>query len=99
MKRISFIFLFLLSVAGLLLLGGCASIPTDIERSESRALQGTETTRLGKIAQPLLKAHPGESGFRPLRNGVDALLARIVLAEAAERSAAAWFGHSVIATT
>ena len=34
----------------------------------------------------MLKAHPGESGFRPLRNGVDALLARMVLAEAAERS-------------
>jgi putative cardiolipin synthase len=69
-----------------LLLGGCASLPTNIERGESHALSGTEATRLGQIAQPLLKAHPGESGFRPLRNGVDALLARIVLAEVAERT-------------
>ena len=37
-------------------------------------------------SQRRCKAHPGESGFRPLRSGVDALLARIVLAEAAERS-------------
>jgi putative cardiolipin synthase len=73
-------------VAALLLVGSCASIPENIERSESHALSGTETTWLGRMAQPLLKAHPGESGFLPLRSGVDALLARMVLAEAAERS-------------
>ncbi len=33
-----------------------------------------------------LQTHPGQSGFRPLRSGVDALLARIVLADAAQRS-------------
>jgi putative cardiolipin synthase len=75
-----------LTIAALLLVSGCASLPTNIERSESNALRGTEATRLGQIAQPLLKEHPGESGFRPLRNGVDALLARIVLAEVTERS-------------
>jgi len=73
-------------VAALLLAGGCASLPTDIERTESHALRGTETTRLGRIGLAMLKAHPGESGFRPLPNGVDALLARLVQAEAAERS-------------
>ena len=75
-----------LTVAALLLVSGCASLPAHIERSESHALRDTETTRLGQIAQPLLKAHPGESGFRPLSNGVDALLARLVLAEVAERT-------------
>jgi putative cardiolipin synthase len=75
-----------LTAAALLLVSGCASLPTDIERSESHALRDTETTRLGRIGQAMLKAHPGESGFRPLRNGVDALLLRIALAEAAERS-------------
>ena len=69
-----------------LLVSGCASLPENTGRSESHALHGTETTRLGQIAQPMLKAHPGESGFRPLRSGVDALLARMVLAEAAERT-------------
>ena len=75
-----------LTVTALLLVGGCASLPDHTEYSESHALHGTETTRLGQIGQAMLKAHPGESGFRPLRNGVDALLWRIVLAEAAERS-------------
>ena len=69
-----------------LLVGGCASLPADFKRSESHVLRDTETTRLGQVAQPLLKAHPGESGFLPLRSGVDALLARMVLAEAAERT-------------
>jgi cardiolipin synthase C len=75
-----------LAITALLFVSGCASLPANIERSESHALRGTETTHLGRIAQPMLKAHPGESGFRPLRNGVDALLARLVLAEVAERT-------------
>lgn len=70
----------------LLLIGGCASLPSNIERTESRAFHDTATTRLGQISQAALMAHPGDSSFRPLQNGVDALLARIVLAEAAERS-------------
>jgi putative cardiolipin synthase len=74
------------AVAGLLLVSGCGGLPDYIERSESHALRDTETTRLGRTGQAMLKAHPGESGFRPLRNGVDALLLRMVLAEAAERS-------------
>lgn len=69
-----------------MLASGCASLPENIGRSESHALSGTETTMLGRIAQPMLKAHPGESGFIPLPNGVDALLARMALAEAAERT-------------
>jgi cardiolipin synthase C len=73
-------------LAATLLIGGCASLPENIERTESHALSGTETTRLGRIAQPMLKAHPGESGFLPLQNGIDALLARMVLAEMAERT-------------
>jgi len=76
----------LLFAVAVLLVSGCASLPANIERSESHALSGTETTLLGQISQPLLQAHPSESGFRPLRKGVDALLARLVLAEAAERS-------------
>jgi len=75
-----------IAVAALLLASACAELPAHIERSESHALRGTKTTLLGRIGEALLKTHPGESGFRPLRNGVDALLWRMVLAEAAERS-------------
>jgi putative cardiolipin synthase len=69
-----------------LLLAGCASLPEDIERAESHAIRDTETTRLAQVRQSILKGHPGESAFLPLPSGVDALLARIVLAEAAQRT-------------
>jgi putative cardiolipin synthase len=69
-----------------LIAGGCARLPVDYERSVSHALQDTGQTRLGRSGRAALQAHPGDSAFRPLANGVDALLARIHLAEAAERS-------------
>jgi len=69
-----------------LLLGGCVSLPSNIERTESHALQDTAATRLGQASQVILKSDSGESSFRLLERGVDAMLARIVLAEAAERS-------------
>jgi putative cardiolipin synthase len=69
-----------------LIFNGCASLPTDVVRDESHALQDTATTMLGRQSQAALQTHPDQSGFRPLRSGVDALLARVVLAEAAQRS-------------
>ncbi|MCE9658337.1 MAG: phospholipase D family protein [Burkholderiales bacterium] len=75
-----------IAIVVLLLMGGCASLPAGYERTESRALEDTASTTLGRSAAELLKAHPGQSGFRPLPNGVDALLVRMVLAERAERS-------------
>lgn len=65
---------------------GCASLPDNVARNESHAVQDTAATILGRQSQAELLAHPGQSGFRPLSSGVDALLARVVLAEAAERS-------------
>ena len=56
------------------------------ERSESHALQDTASTALGQAGREPLQAHPGQSAFRPLPSGVDALVARMLLAEAAERS-------------
>jgi putative cardiolipin synthase len=65
---------------------GCASLPSGIEQAESHALRDTGTTRLAKVRESVLSGHPGESAFLPLPGGVDALLARIALAEAAERA-------------
>ncbi len=76
----------LLLAAALLAVGGCARLPIDYERSVSHALQDTAQTRLGRSGRAALQAHLGDSAFRPLADGVDALLARIHLAEAAERS-------------
>jgi putative cardiolipin synthase len=79
--------LWLVAVAATLLLGGCVSLPSNIERSESHALQDTGSTRLGQASRGILQSHPGDSSsFRLLERGVDAMLARIVLAETAERS-------------
>ena len=69
-----------------LLLAGCASLPPAGERVESHALRDTGSTRLAQARDSILKGHPGENAFLPLASGVDALLARIALAEAAERS-------------
>jgi putative cardiolipin synthase len=67
-------------------LSGCASLPSNDARTESHALQDTASTFLGRQSHAELQAHPGQSAFRPLKSGVDALLARVVLAEAAQRS-------------
>jgi putative cardiolipin synthase len=72
-------------VTAALLLAGCAGLPS-VERAESHALPGAEATRLAKARDSILSTHPGESAFLPLVSGVDALLARIALAEVAERT-------------
>ena len=68
------------------ILGGCAGLPTDIERPHSSALADTAATRLGRALTPLAAANPGKSGIHALDNARDAFAARVVLARAAERS-------------
>ncbi|MBA2960924.1 MULTISPECIES: phospholipase D family protein [Ramlibacter] len=80
----SFLGVFVLLAA--LLGGGCASLPVDFERVESHALADTKDTSLGREVAGTPAIQAGQSTFRPLPRGVDALLARIVLAGAAERS-------------
>lgn len=49
-------------------------------------LQDTSDTRLGKAALPMVQAHPGKSGVFALSDGRDAFAARVLLADASERS-------------
>ena len=70
----------------LFVLSACATLPTDYERASSTALQDTAQTRLSRNLSPLIDSHPGKSGFEPLFTGIDAFVARWVLADAAERS-------------
>lgn len=74
------------TIALVLSAAGCAKLPTDYPRTESRALQDTAATKLGRTLVPLKEAHPGNAGIFPLSRGLDAFLARMVLADAAERS-------------
>lgn len=79
----------LIFLAGLLLpfaAAGCATLPTGFERPESYAFSDTEGTRIGRKVVDEVAANPGKSGFFLLSNGLDAFVARALLAHFAERS-------------
>jgi putative cardiolipin synthase len=75
-------------LAGLLLctLGGCGTLPQQVERHPSQAILDTAQTHLGVAVAPELAMHPGMSGFHPLGSGPDAFVARVALVRAAERT-------------
>ncbi len=75
-------------IAGILLAAsGCATIDYDYPRSPSYALQDTADTRIGMTVAPMVATQPPEqSGFYPMNDGVDALTARLLLAENADQS-------------
>lgn len=75
-----------LAVAASLALAGCATLPTNFERPQSYAFTDTEDTRLGKAYRDEMREHAGQTGFLLLGNGLDAFVARVLLARAAERS-------------
>ena len=65
---------------------GCATLPENTNRVASFAYQDTDDTRIGRARRTELEAHPGQSGFFLLGNGLDAFVARAVLAHFADRS-------------
>jgi putative cardiolipin synthase len=64
----------------------CTALPGNVNRQDSYALQDTETTFLGQLFKRQSPEHPGKSGVLLLVNGLDAFVARALLAEKAERS-------------
>jgi len=73
-----------LAVASLLV--GCASLPTQFERPVSTAFTDTQGTALGKDVARRQAGHGDQSGFHLLGNGLDAFVARALMAHQAERS-------------
>lgn len=67
-------------------LHGCSQLPSLEGRSFSATVQDTADTRLGQSVRPLTQAHPGKSGVFALADGRDAFAARVLLADASERS-------------
>ncbi len=65
---------------------GCAKLPVNVDRPVSHAMTDTASTRLASRVSDLAAAHPNESGFHLLQNGLNAFVARMVLAKAAEHS-------------
>jgi len=69
-----------------LFLAGCATLPDNFERPESFAMTDTQNSRWGQFRLYEKEAHPGQTGFVLLENGLDAFAARAILAEYADRS-------------
>jgi putative cardiolipin synthase len=67
-------------------LAGCASLPAVTDRPHSTAPANTQATRIGRALAAPLAANPGKSAIHPLSSARDAFAARVVLAEAADRS-------------
>ena len=76
----------IIAALALLVLSACAGLPPQAGRTETHAVTNTDSTRLGEAFAPQAEKHPGLSAFHLLPDGVDALLARIVLADAADRT-------------
>lgn len=67
-------------------LAGCAGLPKNFTAERSRAIRQDEVTVLKSTLQPSLNAHPGLSGFFLLDKAQDAFLARLALADTAEKT-------------
>ena len=65
---------------------GCASLPPLEGRSETTALADTQGTRLGQAIGAHVAANPGKTGVHAFQDPRDAAAARILLANAAEKS-------------
>ncbi len=76
----------LVFITGVIGLTACSTLPTDVQRAPSFAIPDTVSTPIARDVQPLLEAHPGQSGFHLLPEGADAFAMRMRLIEAAEES-------------
>ena len=76
----------ILDVALLVILAGCAPLPNDFPREPSRALDIFQETKPGRALGADVARHPGMSGFSVLGSGLDAFVARMTPAGAAERT-------------
>ncbi|WP_206952964.1 phospholipase D family protein [Trinickia acidisoli] len=70
------------------LMAACTTLPsaTSLNRPTTYALTDPGATQLGRALAPLVAAHEGQSGFRLLTDGTDALQMRIALARAATKT-------------
>jgi cardiolipin synthase C len=69
-----------------LALAACATLSTERSATPSYALTDTADTTLGRYAERALAGLQGPNGVHLMSRGQDAFLARLVLAETAERS-------------
>jgi putative cardiolipin synthase len=70
----------------LAVLAGCASVDFDYPKTESTAILDTQNTSLAGDVTVVGGMKPGESGFLLLTDGIEALAARRLMAQMAERT-------------
>jgi len=70
----------------ILSLAACGGLPQGGERTASTAMKGNNGTALAGAVRPRVAGQPGQSGLHALADGRDAIAARLVLADAAQRS-------------
>jgi putative cardiolipin synthase len=69
------------------LLGGCAAtVDWDYPRTPSTAFDHPHTTTVGALFQKAADRHPGQSGFALVLDGSRALMARLAMADLAEKT-------------
>jgi putative cardiolipin synthase len=73
-------------VAAVAALSGCATVSFEEPKLESTYIVDTAQTELGQWSTRWVDEHEGASGFYPLAGGMDALAARLGLAERAQKS-------------
>ena len=75
------------ALAMALLLGACsAAVNWDYPRMPSNAFAHPETTNVGALFREASEQHPGLSGFSLVQHGEDAFLARLAMADLAEKT-------------
>ena len=85
MRTIQFYIIFVIFIFAAFFTG-CATVSFDQPKSKSLAIKNTGNTTLGKYVTESMVLKNGLSGFYPLKQGMDALGARLKLSEAAEKS-------------
>ena len=75
-----------LVVLAAIVIGGCASLPTETGKVATFAAADTNDTRLGHDIAPIVAAHPGESGFYVLNDGLTAFAVRFDLIAKAQKT-------------
>lgn len=83
----STLYKYLLFILVMVLLASCATVNFDYQKDETYAFTNTDDTYLGQQLKENVNQHPNEySGFYLLSGGIEALSARLLMAEQAERS-------------
>ncbi len=75
-----------LGLLSIVVMSGCASLPSLEGRNETTAITDTAGTSLGRAVATLVAAHPAQSGIHAMPIPADAFAARVLLAAAAEKS-------------